>query len=607
MSKETNIQKSKRKLEIKGLANKATEEINKNKVLFDTILLYQQQIGIIKKIFDIKQKFKTIEPNNEYKNSKSNEIKGNNSEDKKKFNNSIKNEFLLYYKQLKNMVEDLKGTNKKLLQKYETNNKIIFDESSLTRIDLDKNRIDVFILNYELRQKNDIIKKLNDNITNAKRYTIFKEPKREIEVNRNKGTDLINTDNLYLQQDMQFECRHYNKCRNGLLKKEKKIEKIKNVEKYLKDAINYFKEENKKNNNNNNSIFNKKKDIKDTIFPFSKIKKKSTNKRNNNNPKTNNEFNSITINDLGKKYIFDDDSINFNEENEKITNDQTYFVNQKNLDSLLFSSDNLKLSNKPKEKKKKVKQKFNFLTLEELFDLDNVEGEKEVIIQEELHSDDEIIFEKKIKNKNRINTEYLSQIKNKIPRLYLNQIEFNKKKVMNEADLYSFQRREYNKQNIDQNIKTMKKKIKIMKKKLHVNQLKLNAIIEFDKKVEDEYKVLKPIKVLSSMKDQNIKFMKNEFYNYRTRKNDVIPEVEEKQTDVLKNKNDDSLGEDNKYQLDEDDIDDYSDKMRKINKKKLYKNNIILTEAINEEEDYNNKYVKNYLEKSDENNKPKSK
>ena len=69
-----------------------------------------------------------------------------------------------------------------------------------------------------------------------------------------------------------------------------------------------------------------------------------------------------------------------------------------------------------------------------------------------------------------------------------------------------------NKQNIDQNIKTMKKKIKIMKKKLHVNQLKLNAIIEFDKKVEDEYKVLKPIKVLSSMKDQNIKFMKNEFH-----------------------------------------------------------------------------------------------
>jgi hypothetical protein len=135
------------------------------------------------------------------------------------------------------------------------------------------------------------------------------------------------------------------------------------------------------------------------------------------------------------------------------------------MNPLFFSSQNLKLpSNKikerEKERKKKVKKKLNFLTLDELFDLDNEEGEKEVIIQEELHSDDEIIFEKKIKNKNRINTEYLAQIKKQVPGLYLNQIEFNKKKVMNEADLYSFQRREYNKQDIDENIKTMKKKNK---------------------------------------------------------------------------------------------------------------------------------------------------
>lgn len=218
MSKETNSQKSKRKLEINELAKIATEEINKNKVLYDTILLYQQQLNIIKKIFDIKQKFNTNESNDVIKNSKSNEIKDHNKEN---LNFSIKNEFLLYYNQLKNVVDELKTANNKLLQKYETNNKIIFDESSLTRIDLDKNRIDIFILDYELKQKNDMIKKLNENIINTKRYTIFREPKRETEINRNKGTDFLNTDNLYLQQDLQYECRNYNKCRNGLHKKEK--------------------------------------------------------------------------------------------------------------------------------------------------------------------------------------------------------------------------------------------------------------------------------------------------------------------------------------------------------------------------------------------------
>ena len=595
MSKETNSQKSKRKLEINELAKIATEEINKNKVLYDTILLYQQQLNIIKKIFDIKQKFNTNESNDVIKNSKSNEIKDHNKEN---LNFSIKNEFLLYYNQLKNVVDELKTANNKLLQKYEANNKIIFDESSLTRIDLDKNRIDIFILDYELKQKNDMIKKLNENIINTKRYTIFREPKRETEINRNKGTDFLNTDNLYLQQDLQYECRNYNKCRNGLHKKAKKIEKIKNLEKYLKEAINYFQKENKTYNNKNNLIFNKNKDIKGNIFQFSKNKKKS-------NSQNKNELNSITINNLGKKYIFDDDSDSLDEKNEKISNENTYFTTHNNLNSLLFSSDNLKFSNKSneKEKRKKVKQKFNFLTVDELFDLTNVEGEKEVIIQDELHSDDEIIFEKKIKNKNRICTEYLPQIKKLVPGLYLNQIEFNKKKVMNEADLYSFQRREYNKQNIDENIKTMKKKIKVMKKRLFINQKKLIALIDFDKKAKEQYKVLKPLKVLSSMKDYNIKFMKNEFYNYRTKKEDVIPEEEEKKVEHNKNENDDSFDEKNRYELD-DDIDDYSDKMRKRNKMKQNQNNIIMTEAI-KEEDYIDKYSKKYLYNDD--NKPKSK
>ena len=620
MFKETNSKKAKRKLEIKELAEVATEEINKNKFLSQTISLYQIQIDNIKKILEIKSKF-ISSPNNKINtttNTTTNinlSINGNNNESN--IGLSIKNEFLSYYQQLKESVDNLKEANKKILQKYEINYNIIFDDSSLSKIDLNKNRTDIFILDYELKKKNDIIKKLNENLINSRRHSIFRESTRESEINRNIGTNYLNTDNLYLQRDLQVECRNYNKCINRLKKKEQNLKKIRDTEKYLNEAIKYFEEEKGKKKDNkysnqikkdkNNGVFNQKNKIKDSNV-FGLNKKNSLKKRGNNNG--NNGFNTTSIEELGKNYFYDNV---FEEDNI----DQTYMPNINELNSLFFSSDNLKISKKVKEKerKKEMKQKLNFLTVDELFDLDNVEGEKELIIQEELHSDEEVTFEKKIKNKNRINTEYLSQIKKQVPGLYLNQIEFNKKKVMNEADLYSFQRREFNRQNIDENIKTMKKKIKIMKKRIAINQEKLSVLIDFDRKAKEQYKVLKPIKVLSSMKDYNISFMKNEFYNFRTKKKDkngAIPEVDEKNYATQTNNNvdfdeeDDPYDPDNKYNLDddEDDIDNYSDKWRKKNK---INNNIIMTEEANKENKKNKKGKNNMEYDNNDDNKPKSK
>ena len=314
------------------------------------------------------------------------------------------------------------------------------------------------------------------------------------------------------------------------------------------------------------------------------------------------------MDNFNKKYKIDGDSLMLIEE-EKNKFDKTYLSNDIMNNNLFFSSQNMKTLNKEKEKKKKIKQKFNFLTLDELFDLNNEEGEKEVIIQEELHSDDEVVFVKKIKNKNRICTEYLTQIKKQVPGLYFNQIEFNKKKVMNEADLYSYQRREYNKQNIDENIKTMKKKIKIMKKRININSEKLKALIDFDKKVKEQYKVLKPIKVLSSVKDYDISFMKKEFYNYKTKKNainDIIAEVDEKKyTTEINNINNTEIQEEDDFDF--EDNDDYSDKMRKrnIKTKKDYNNSTIITK-----EDNNGNKNKINLKKNseyDNDNKAKSK
>ena len=355
----------------------------------------------------------------------------------------------------------------------------------------------------------------------------------------------------------------------------------------------------------NESISNNKDKIDEVknsnFFSFQVKKKKSTNKNKLNN---NIDFNATTaFDDLGKNYQFGGDSLFFNED-EEFNKEQTYISNNNNYNSLFFSNDNIKSSLKEKEKKKKVKQKLNFLTFDELFDLENEEGEEELIIQEELHSDDEVVFEKKIKNKNRINTEYLPQIKKQVPGLFLNQIEFNKKKVMNEADLYSFQRREFNRQNIDQNIKTMKKKIKIMRRRKELNEQKLKVLIDFDKKAEEQYESLKKVKVLSSVKDKDISFMKKEFFNYRNKKynNDVILEEEEKAY-TNKKKYEDEEGEEE----DGDDIDDYSDEMRKRygKTKRNINNNYMMTE--DEFKENKKKAKENKFIEYDDDNKAKSK
>ena len=588
MLKESN-KKVQKKLKIKELALIATEKINENKILLENISLYQLKIDGIKSILNKKNKNENSEIKEE---SNSTEIKTN--EDTSENNYSIKNEFEVYHKQLKNFVENLKETNKKLLRKYENNINIIFDESSLDNINLGNYRNDNFILYYDLPPKNDIIKRLTENIINSRRHSVFREFKRENLIRPDDCENYINNENLYLQRDLQIECKHYNKCINKIKKKVKNFKKIQQSEKCLKEIIDYFQKEKKikLDEDKSYSIFNKKKnkEEKNNKLSFSSNKKKSINNKRKNNMKNNN-YNSITIDELGKKYQFEND---FMEYGGGSNNDQTYLPNQGGINKFLFDNDFENDSNeKEKKKEKGFKKKFNFQTLDELFDIYNEESEKEVIIHDELHSDDEVVFEKKIKNKVRINTMYLQEIKKKVPNLYLNQIEFNKKKIMNDADLYSYQRREYFKQNIDENIKLLRKRIKKLKKRLANNKEKLEAFIAFDKKMQEKYEVLKPLKVQNSLKDYNISFMRKEFYNFRNKKNDVIAEVDEKKYE--NEKNDENSEE-------EGDADDYSDEMRRRNKNKYNKNKVLMTEVNDEEGKYD--YGKMY---ENDDNKPKSK
>ena len=578
--------KLEKKLQIKDLAQIATEKIHENKLLLETLSFYKQKIEIIKSFMNRKNN----NENSEIKTTaNSTEIKIN--IDEPNINESIKKEFTEYNEEMKKFKTNLNESIKKLLVKYETNNNIAFDESSLQNINLQKYRNDNFILFYDLRPKNDIIKKLNENILNSRRYSVFREAKRESYVTPVNSETYINNDNLLLQRDLQIECKHCNKCINKLKKKMKTLKKIKEQEEYLQKVIDYFEKENNISlEKKESSIFKKKKENNANNFlSFSSNKKKVANNKRKNNM-NNNNYNSITIDELGKKYQFEED---FNDLGGGYNDDQTYMANKGGINNLLFSNDNETKNKIEKKKEKEVKKKFNFLTVDELFDLENDEGEKEVIIQDELHSDDEVVFEKKIKNKVRISTMYLSEIKKTVPNLYLNQIEFNKKKIMNEADLYSYQRREYFKQNVDENIRLMKKRIKKLKKRLSINKQKLQALIEFDKKAKEKYKVLKPLKVQSSLKDYNISFMRREFYNFKNKKNDIIAEVDEKNYENEEKKNDDSE--------EEGDVDDYSDEMRK--KKKFNKNNIVATEANDEDDKQNN--IGNYYDYDYD--KPKSK
>ena len=167
--KNSNLEK---KLKLKELGQIATEKINENKILTETLSLYQQKINSIKTIMNKKnnnESYQTTTTNNSTEKS--------NTNDTSIINSCIKSDFISYYEDLKKFTENLKKLNKKLLQKYITNNNIAFDETSLQKIDLQKYRNDNFILYYDLRPKNDIIKKLNENITNSKRYSVFRKEK----------------------------------------------------------------------------------------------------------------------------------------------------------------------------------------------------------------------------------------------------------------------------------------------------------------------------------------------------------------------------------------------------------------------------------------------
>ena len=575
-------EKKQSKKKIQSLAELCINKIYENKFLTQQKERYTNQINFIKNIIT----------NNSKTENKDNTNKILLIEHIKNFYNTLISSNFQLKKEEKKLYDKLASYKDNLSKEDSTNNQILTNA-----------QYDNLLLICKLQEKEDIIKGYNKTLDYLKLNMYFKENKREIQVNNKWGEYYLNINLNNLSEKMMAECQNFIQYRNKCEKKEKEKNKIiKDIE-FYKGIIKYIK-----NYLNDNSELIENND-----------KNKNGNKKNNKNKKlstktfileNDNELSLFENKDnlFGENLIIDQEKKKTEEKN-NITNEKeknqffSSFINDKNTYEKLFKHQSADIKSKMNiNLKKKSKSKINFLTVEELFDVNNHEGKEEAIIDDELHSDDETVFEIKVKPLKKITIHYIPKIKNQVPKINLSQIEFNKQKVMNEADLYSLQRRKFKMQNLEENIKTMKKKIKKIR---HICKLNKKKIIVFEnhaKNMENNYKALKPLKIQSSLNEVKLPKIQK-FLEEDGNQNEVINEI-----------NDIDLGDDdsdNKEDMDNYDI-NYTDinKEKKISSEKnnihinnnLYNNNI-----VNKQMNIKHKESKNYNHNNKLSNRANSK
>ena len=464
---------------ITKLADEAKIHLNQNKYLLEIIGIFKQQIKTVKNFIT------------------------NYSLNSNQLSNNCN--LALKYK------EQLSVLNSKLREEINKNNKKqenilnnIRQDLSLANQTLTQFSVDNFILNNTIDKFNWRIKTLNGNIESSKKYDIFREPKRETEMEIKQSRNTIVLVNLENQQKMLSFCRSYENYKTKNIKKEKQIKIYKQKKSIFKNLIKFYGDKLYGDDNKILDDINKKKE------QNSKEKVDIT-KRIKTNPVNKKMFPMITKNNLEDKDIAtinekEEDESNLNEKNESKnkSNDNDNDETLLNKTSLIIDNDTSLFKNIYNEKdkenvvNKRKRKKINILKIDELLDIDNISVENEEIIDDELNSDDEVFFEKKIKPKKKISTDFLNNIKKEVPSINLSQIEFNKLKVINEADAYSLQRRNFEQGNINGKIKNIRLQIKSLSKKVSMNKKKLDAIHNFIEDVKYNYKLLRPIKVQTS-------------------------------------------------------------------------------------------------------------
>jgi len=548
--KEKQIKESKQ--QIQSLAELAINKIYENKFLEEQKERYTKQINFIKNIL--------------INNSK---IENN--------DNSKKN--LILIEKIKDFCNSLVSSNNELeKEKKKLNNKLssykddLLNDHSINKQSLTNIQLDNLLLTYQLKEKDDIIKALSKSIESQKDSKYFKEPKREVSTNNKWGDYYLQLNLNNTSEKMMLENQNFISFNNKCYKKEKEKNKINEKKKYFNDVIKYFENYLGKNSSKDADISsniiknNNTKNIKDK--KSYKEKKMLTQTMILTNDNELSLFDQKEDNLFDENLLIDEEKKKAEEKNDELDKNiidnqnniyTSVIVDNQNYESLFkyYSQDIVDKNNKNSKKNKK--QKINFLTVDELFDINNHEGKSEAIIDDELHSDDEIVFEKKIKPLKKICIHYMPKIKGQVPKINLNQIEFNKKKVMNEADLYSMQRRKFQMDNLDENIKTMKKKIKKIKHTCKINRKKVNALEKFDKDMESNYKVLKPLKIQSSLGGVKIPKIQN-FFQSRGGNFNKINEIDDIDID---------LGDDDSDDLGEEDFEYNTNNTETNNKRKI--------------------------------------
>lgn len=348
-----------------------------------------------------------------------------------------------YFKEIENDYNNLKTNYDNIFSKCNSLLDECRSDISMGKPILTQTKVKEFSLHYLKLEKDDIINLLKESIKSSKKFKIFREQKRDSLMDIKDGNKEMETVTTDFHQNMLLECKKYNKNINKiLLYQSKKIRISQNIE-LLKQYIN----KNKVNNyiefpkKNKKKINGKEKDLKKDLMKSERI-----------------------INYDRNKIKYQEDKFEYNSDDDK-NKDKTIEIKPKNII-------------------------LDFIKITDLFDISNVEGEKETIIDNELHSDDESVFENKIRDKNQLSTTHLKEIKKTIHRLNLNQISYNTSKA-NEVDLYSLQRRNFKNKNLFSQIKEMQRKIKNKKNKLDILKQKENIMRDFIKKLKDNYESLK--------------------------------------------------------------------------------------------------------------------
>ena len=444
------------------LADKARENIIQNKYLLEKINIFKHEIITVKNLI-----------NSFWLNSNQPKIK-----------NIIASK---YKEQLALFNSNLKEEINKGQQKLKVLHKNSLNELSIEDRTLSQLSIDNFILNNTLSKLNSTTQSLNDSIELSKKHEIFREPKRESIIDIKQSKSVFPVYNLEMQQKMLSYCRAYSKYRYKNAKKLIKININKQNINALIDIIKSYTSKLTEEPPENNLQIKKSKIPNNSNINNKIIKKKGKSKgKKIKRTKSKSKFSSNAL----EQKLQEQNIVKSNEHR------RNSFNKPNSLNISLGNNFNSDI--KVKNEKQTERKKINILKIDELLDIDNIEAEDENIIDNELNSDDDVFFEKKVKPKKTINKEYITDLRKDVPIINLSQIEFNKIKVINEADAYSFQKRKLEQNNVAWQIKNFKKQIKNLEKQIAINKNKLKVIHNFIEDVKYNYKLLRPIKVQSS-------------------------------------------------------------------------------------------------------------